>query len=59
MNRLGRPDVGLWQEIYLITRIFNLESDEIGLRVYLDPIEAEAKGELTFTTDATWKVTPQ
>lgn len=45
------------ETVYLICRVFNLNSDRIGLRVYMDPAEMESRGDLVFTAGA-WSVVP-
>ena len=39
-------------------RVFNLEAGKIGLRMYVDPIVAEERGELVFK-DESWRVKPR
>lgn len=48
---------GAKKATYIIMRVFNLERDKIGLRIYDDPIAAKERGELHFEVD-TWRVTP-
>ncbi|KAL7930143.1 hypothetical protein V8C35DRAFT_313668 [Trichoderma chlorosporum] len=43
--------------VYIIMRVFNVGNGNIGLRVYVDPAELEAREELLFTTE-TWSVVP-
>lgn len=43
--------------IYIILRVFSLSSDNIGLRVYVDPIQLRNEQTLVFTTQ-TWSITP-
>lgn len=43
---------------YVLARVFNLESDKVGLRMYVDPIAAKGRGELDFTVE-TWNVKPR
>lgn len=45
------------ETVYMIFRVYNLNSDKIGLRVYPDPAELEQTGELLFTPGA-WSVVP-
>ncbi|KAL7954137.1 hypothetical protein V8C34DRAFT_320194 [Trichoderma compactum] len=43
--------------IYIIMRVFNVGNGNIGLRLYVDPAELEAREELLFTAE-TWSVVP-
>jgi arabinogalactan endo-1,4-beta-galactosidase len=43
--------------VYVILRVFNLSGNRIRLRVYVDPAEMEANGELVFEAGS-WSVTP-
>ncbi|KAH6874355.1 hypothetical protein B0T10DRAFT_205754 [Thelonectria olida] len=44
-------------EVYMIFRVFWLNSDRIGLRIYFDPEQLRQDGQLVFTGQ-TWSVTP-
>ena len=44
-------------EIYMVFRVFWLNSDRIGLRVYTDPEQLRQNGRLLFR-GKTWAVTP-
>ncbi|UKZ78366.1 hypothetical protein TrVFT333_006103 [Trichoderma virens FT-333] len=48
---------GKEDSVYIIMRVFNVGSGNIGLRMYVDPAELEAREELLFTAD-TWSVVP-
>jgi len=52
-NRNGQ--VRTTESLYIIFRIFRLGSDDVGIRVLVDPESMRRRGELTFTT-ATWTV---
>lgn len=43
--------------VYLICRVFNINRDTIGMRVYLDPEQLRQDGQLRFAGQA-WSVTP-
>lgn len=45
------------EKIYLIIRVYNIASDEIGMDIYIDPEELRQEETLVFTADA-WKVCP-
>ena len=45
------------KEAYLIFRVFHLEHDEVGLRVYMNPLALLAQQKLQFTIDK-WSVRP-
>ncbi|KAK7403350.1 hypothetical protein QQX98_010871 [Neonectria punicea] len=45
------------ETVYIVLRVFNVDKGRIGLRVYVDPAEKEATGELVFT-GGPWSVTP-
>lgn len=45
-------------EVYVILRVFGIESGTIGLRVYANPEEATVDGRLLFTGE-TWSVVPR
>jgi hypothetical protein len=38
-------------KVYIIFRVFNMFSDEINVKLYVDPVELERRGELDFSTD--------
>lgn len=42
--------------VYLIARVFNLDKDLVGMRMYVDP-QVTKENELLFTSE-TWSVTP-
>jgi hypothetical protein len=44
-------------EIYMILRVYWLNSDHIGMSVYFDPEQLRQDGQLLFTAQ-TWSVTP-
>ncbi|KAI1758820.1 hypothetical protein GGR53DRAFT_471962 [Hypoxylon sp. FL1150] len=44
--------------IYVIFRVFNLYTGEIGCKIFIDPAKLEEKGQLVFTADK-WTVRPQ
>ncbi|KAH6619159.1 hypothetical protein B0J18DRAFT_433424 [Chaetomium sp. MPI-SDFR-AT-0129] len=44
-------------EIYVIFRVYGLEKDEIGLKVYVNPWLAKESGDLVFVSDS-WTVAP-
>lgn len=44
-------------EVYVILRVFRIESGNVGLRVYANPEEARVNGRLVFTGE-TWSVAP-
>ncbi|KAH0527319.1 hypothetical protein TsFJ059_002332 [Trichoderma semiorbis] len=48
---------GKENSVYIIMRVFNVVNGNIGLRLYVDPAELEAKEELLFTAE-TWSVVP-
>lgn len=43
--------------VYLVLRVFGIESESIGVDVYLDPELLRQSGQLVFTGE-TWSVTP-
>jgi hypothetical protein len=43
--------------IYIIFRVFHLLSDDIDVKLYVDPLELQRKGELTFSTEGKFTVT--
>jgi hypothetical protein len=43
--------------VYLVLRVFGVESQRIGMQVYLDPEYLRQNGQLVFTGE-TWSVTP-
>ncbi|SPN99278.1 uncharacterized protein DNG_02315 [Cephalotrichum gorgonifer] len=45
------------REVYVIMRVFGIESGQIGVRVYIDPEQARVDGGLVFTGEA-WSVVP-
>lgn len=38
--------------VYVVFRVFSLEDDSIGLRVYVDPEQHRLDGELVFAADS-------
>ncbi|KAK0653491.1 hypothetical protein DIS24_g5934 [Lasiodiplodia hormozganensis] len=44
-------------EVYVLVRVFNLEREDVGLRVYVDPERHKRAGVLAFNVD-TWIVKP-
>jgi hypothetical protein len=42
-------------EVYIILRVFNLENSGVGVKLFVDPVASNARGELNFTVD-TWGV---
>ncbi|PNP47993.1 hypothetical protein THARTR1_10412 [Trichoderma harzianum] len=48
---------GKEDSVYIIMRVFNVGNGNIGLRLYVDPAELEAREELLFTAE-TWSVVP-
>lgn len=45
------------ETVYIVLRVFNINSDRVGLRVYVDPAAMEDVGGLLFTAGA-WSVVP-
>ena len=39
------------ETVYIIFRVFNMFSDKINVKLYIDPAELERQGELDFSTD--------
>lgn len=50
-------DVEEQTELYMILRVFGIESDEIGVKLYLDPEQLRLDESLLFTGE-TWSVIP-
>jgi hypothetical protein len=46
---------GYRASVYVIFRVFNLEAENIGLRVLVDPESMRAQGNLSFTAES-WSV---
>ena len=44
-------------KVYVILRVFQVERERIGLRVYVDPEQARVDGRLLFTGE-TWSIVP-
>lgn len=44
--------------IYVIFRVFNLYTDQIGVKLYVDPVKLESEGRLIFAADR-WTVRPR
>lgn len=53
MRRLSTDD-----SIYVIFRVFNLYTSQIGVNIYVDPVQLENEGHLVFAADR-WTVKPQ
>lgn len=45
------------QTVYMIIRVFNMNSGDIGAKIYVDPATMEREGTLVFATEK-WTVTP-
>lgn len=45
------------KQVYMILRVFGIESNSPGVRVYMDPEELRVSGALVFTGEA-WSVVP-
>lgn len=45
-------------EVYVVLRVYELDSRKIGMRVYLDPEQLRLDEELSFTGE-TWSIVPQ
>jgi hypothetical protein len=63
MGRLTNGASGTQNQdtIYVIFRVFNLNNDDIGLKIYVDPERLKQTGELMFTWNRsykTWEVEP-
>ena len=43
--------------MYIIFRVYNLLSDKIDVKLYVDPLELQRQGKLTFKTDGKFTVT--
>lgn len=52
-----RSYLGSRENVYVVLRVYNVDKERIGLRVYVDPAGKEASGELVFTGEV-WTVTP-
>lgn len=38
-------------DIYILLRVYNIENEGRGMKVYLDPYKAKEKGELVFSVN--------
>lgn len=43
--------------VYVIFRVYNLGRDAVGMKVYVNPGQMQARGALVFVTE-TWSVVP-
>jgi hypothetical protein len=43
--------------VYIIFRAFHLLTDKIDVKLYVDPLELQRQGKLTFKTDGKFTVT--
>ena len=57
MRELGTQEENEKQKVYCIVRVYNLLSDNIGFRIYIDPWRFR-EGRLEFGTTDKWKVRP-
>ncbi len=57
MRKLGTQESRERKEIYCIVRVYNLLSDKIGIKIYIDPWRFR-EGRLEFGTTLKWKVKP-
>lgn len=55
MRTIGKKDYLDRNQVYCVVRVYNLLSDEIGIRFYIDPWRFR-KGRLRFRTNDGWKV---
>ncbi|KAK5657900.1 hypothetical protein OQA88_2449 [Cercophora sp. LCS_1] len=39
------------KSVYIIFRVFNMFTDRVGVKLYVDPVELQRRGELDFSTD--------
>jgi hypothetical protein len=53
----GRAQQGVRSEVYMIMRVFDIESSRPGVSVYFDPEQMRLDGELDFTGES-WSVVP-
>lgn len=54
-NSIGNNDNNNQRTVYVIFRVFRLGSDNVGLKVLVDPEGMRQRGELSFTAE-TWSV---
>lgn len=45
-------------EIYMILRVFRVQSEMIGMSIYMDPEQLRLDGDLVFTGES-WSVVPR
>lgn len=57
MRELGTQENSERKQVYCIVRVYNLLSDNIGIRIYMDPWRFRDR-ELEFGTTDKWKVKP-
>ncbi|KAJ9605358.1 hypothetical protein H2200_010015 [Cladophialophora chaetospira] len=57
MRKLGTQDNSARKQVYCLVRVYNLLSDKIGIRFYIDPWRFR-EGRLEFGTTEKWKVKP-
>lgn len=57
MRELGTQENGERKRVYCIVRVYNLLSDKIGIRLYVDPWRFR-ESRLEFGTTEKWKVKP-
>lgn len=57
MQRMKLRDGQAAQEVYIILRVFNLDNDDIDMRIYVDPEGMRAARTLDFTAES-WSVVP-
>ena len=55
MQHNSNHDNGNLKTVYVVFRVFNLGSDNIGLRVLVDPESMRLQDELSFTAES-WSV---
>lgn len=55
MRSLGEQQMSPRKQVYCIVRIYNLLSDRIGIRLFIDPWRFR-EGRLEFGTTEKWKV---
>jgi hypothetical protein len=57
MRELGTQEDSERNRVYCIVRVYNLLSDQVGVRIYIDPWRFR-EGRLEFGTTEKWKVKP-
>jgi hypothetical protein len=57
MRKLGTEDPAGRKQVYCIVRVYNLLSDKIGIRIYIDPWRFRDR-QLEFSPTDKWKVKP-